>query len=182
MSDKQTNGNSMGRLLAVLAIGLLAIIAYQVVSGGFIKKLRISKEEVEIDFHGKKEQPQTQNPQNQTTPNTATNENVIPTVKPQKPTQRFTTVYLAYAGDQYGCSLPITITIGDQMVMPQGNLFPVENVALGSQDYSIYGQIHCPGIGSCEVDGDGVVNVQPERTFNIIWQNVDFGYCSAFLQ
>lgn len=175
MTDKQSSGKTT-QILTIVAVGLLAIIAYQVLIGGSLKKVNILEGEVEFFEQKKDSSPQgvqTNNPAiaNESSQNTS---NVI--------ARQTTSIGVAYAGDYYSCQLPVTITIGDQSFIPTSNLHTVSNVALGSQSYSIAGQIHCPSIGSCQVEGSGVINVTANRRFNIVWQNVDIGYCTAVLQ
>lgn len=90
-------------------------------------------------------------------------------------------VRIAYAGDQYGCSLPVTITIGDKTFTPTGQAFIATDVPLGQQRYQIKGNINCPVIGSCSAFGEGTIYVRDNSTFNVVWQNVAFAQCRIWL-
>lgn len=108
---------------------------------------------------------------------------VPPEVEPAPParTQR-ATIQVGYTGDVYGCSLPLTIAVGDRSFQPQGNLAPLNGVPLGLQDYTVSGTILCPGIGQCEVDSEGTIHVAAGHTYYLAWQNTSFGQCEAMLQ
>jgi hypothetical protein len=106
---------------------------------------------------------------------------IAPKPGPPEPPSRGT-VSLAYAGDPYGgCNLQVTVRIGDQQVLPQGSFFTMQNVLLGSQPYEVRGNIHCAGVGSCQVSGNGFVEVTAGRTFHFQWQMTAIGVCSAVL-
>ncbi|TRU84545.1 MAG: hypothetical protein EWV76_16140 [Microcystis novacekii Mn_MB_F_20050700_S1] len=100
-----------------------------------------------------------------------------PTYTPQK-----TLINIAYAGDNFGCVLPIAINISGQYFYPQGNFSTINNIDLGQQRYQITGQIRCQTIGNCQVYGEGVINVIPNNTYYVIWQNTSIGQCTARLQ
>ncbi|MFM7904428.1 MAG: hypothetical protein ACKPA9_04465, partial [Microcystis sp.] len=51
-----------------------------------------------------------------------------PTYTPQK-----TLINIAYAGDNFGCVLPIAINISGQYFYPQGNFSTINNIDLGQQ-------------------------------------------------
>lgn len=99
----------------------------------------------------------------------------------KSPTQR-ASISIAYPGDYYGCNLPVSISIGDQTFYPQGRIFQASNIELGQQKYQINGQINCLYIGSCLVQGEGTINIIPNRTYHLFWQNVAIGQCTAVLQ
>jgi hypothetical protein len=90
-------------------------------------------------------------------------------------------VYIVYAGDQYGCSLPVTITIGDKTFTPTGQTFLASDIPLGQQRYQISGNINCPMIGGCSAYGEGTIYVRDNSTFNVVWQNVAFAQCRIWL-
>ena len=128
------------------------------------------------------------NTNNQLAPNTnpqpALNPNNQPTQQPiynPPPPPRRTSIFLAYAGDMYGCVLTLSVRIGDKRVRPQGSFFEVSGVEPGWQDYRISGQIGCPGVGTCQASGEGSIDVSPDNTYNVIWQNVGIGQCSVML-
>lgn len=100
-----------------------------------------------------------------------------PTYTPQK-----TLINIAYLGDNFGCVLPIAINISGQYFYPQGNFSTINNIDLGQQRYQITGQIRCQTIGNCQVYGEGVINVIPNNTYYVIWQNTSIGQCTARLQ
>lgn len=91
-------------------------------------------------------------------------------------------VVLSYGGDQYNCSLPITIAIGDRSVLLQSAIAQLDAVPLGTQPYRVTGTIFCPFIGSCTVDSQGSVDVAPSGTFQIFWQNTSPARCAVQLQ
>ena len=93
-----------------------------------------------------------------------------------------TLINIAYAGDNFGCVLPIAINISGQYFYPQGNFSTINNIDLGQQRYQITGQIYCQTIGNCQVYGEGVINVIPNNTYYVIWQNTSIGQCTARLQ
>jgi hypothetical protein len=96
-----------------------------------------------------------------------------------------TSVTVAYQGDYYRCSLPIDITIGNKKFFPRGYSYTVNNIEIGKQEYQISGNISCP-TGSlrvvCQVSGNGLINVVPDKTYQLSWQNTAYGQCEAILQ
>lgn len=104
----------------------------------------------------------------------------IPVPKPPPPPTR-TTVTIVYQGDQYGCSLPITITIGDKTFQPNSNAHFAYDIPLGTQQYRMQGNITCTGIGGCGAYGEGLLNVSENATFAIRWQNTAYAQCSIGL-
>jgi len=128
------------------------------------------------EFFGKEDrQPNSPNP-------TPTN-SILPenSSSSSPPTQR-TSISVAYRGDVFGCSLPLSIQIGDQKFYPQGYFFEVNGIMTGQQGYQIDGQIQCPTIGTCQVYGQGFVEVVSSRTYYLVWQNTALGQCQATLQ
>lgn len=97
-------------------------------------------------------------------------------------TKTTTSVQIVYLGDDYGCNLPITITIGNKTFTPTGDTFQVSGIAYGEQGYQIQGQINCQTIGGCNAYGQGTINVTEDATFYIRWQNVAFSQCKVWLQ
>ena len=167
MAENQTSeDNSSGSLLTPVVVVLLIFVGYQIYSGVTLKKVGVPGL-FEIEFAEKESNPT--NPKSE-----------IP-LKPERATE-LTSINLAYSGDYYACNLPLSISIGDKQVVPQSNFFQVNGVKPGKQSYGITGSIHCPTIGSCTVRGQGFIDVQPGRTYNVYWQNTHFGTCNAFLQ
>lgn len=108
-------------------------------------------------------------------------EEAEPAPPPRKPAGKKTTsVQLVYTGDQYGCSLPITVTIGGRTFQPQGNAMSLPNVPLGEQNYTIQGNIMCPGVGNCTAYGEGSIDVYPNATFYVGW-NANYTQCNVWL-
>ena len=99
----------------------------------------------------------------------------------QPPPPQYTTINLSYAGDMYGCVLSLDIRIGNKAFRPQGNFFQVDGVERGLQAYTVTGQISCPGAGTCQAQGNSSINVVPNNTYNVVWQNVAVGQCSVVL-
>lgn len=107
-------------------------------------------------------------------------DNPPPTTPPSRPST--TTVNLAYAGDMYGCYLPISVNIGGQNFAPQSNFYTVSGIPKGEQAYSISGQINCGAYGVCTAYGEGYIQVKEGATFYLVWQNTAYGQCSIWLQ
>lgn len=93
-----------------------------------------------------------------------------------------TTIQLAYTGDLYNCNLPVTIWIGDKSFQPQGFRSRLDNVLVGLQQYKIAGSILCPGIGNCQVQGEGSIEVAPGNAYYFKWNLAGPARCSAILQ
>lgn len=103
----------------------------------------------------------------------------IPVPKPPPATSTY--VNIIYQGDQYGCSLPVTITIGDKTFQPTSNSYTAYDIPLGAQQYRIEGTINCAAIGGCNAFGQGTLNVRENATFAIRWQNTAYAQCSIGL-
>lgn len=92
-------------------------------------------------------------------------------------------IQISYAGDPYGCQLPLTIAVGDRSFAPQGHLARLEDVPLGTQPYQIYGVISCPSLGgACAVDSEGAIEVAAGRTYHLVWQYMPDQSCAAELR
>ena len=171
MAENQTDEDkNSGSLQTLVVVVLLIFVGYQIYSGVSLKKVGIPGL-FEIEFAEKDPTP----------PEPKPNLKPEPPDKP-KPPVKLTSINLAYSGDYHACNLPLSINIGERQVFPQGNFFPVNGVRVGNQSYEITGSIHCPILGSCKVSGQGFIDVQPGRTYNVYWQNTDLGMCNAFLQ
>ncbi|MEM8502777.1 MAG: hypothetical protein AAF716_06440 [Cyanobacteria bacterium P01_D01_bin.1] len=105
---------------------------------------------------------------------------VVP--NPEPPAPRRTSISVAYRGDYYGCSLPVAISVAGKQVYPQGAIYQISDVEVGQQGYQISGQIDCPTVGSCQVFGEGTIDVVSNGVYYMIWQNTALGQCSAMLQ
>jgi hypothetical protein len=105
-----------------------------------------------------------------------------PTPISPPPEAQKTAINVAYTGDNFGCTLPISINIGDQEFYPKGNLYQAVGIKTGQQKYQIGGQIYCPTIGNCQLYGEGLINIIPGNTYYVAWQNVSVGQCAARLQ
>ncbi len=92
-----------------------------------------------------------------------------------------TYVNIVYNGDEWGCNLPITISIGNRTFNPQGTAVTIQNIPAGRQKFVINGNINCPNNGSCSAYGEGYINVYPNSTFYVVWQVVGTGACSISL-
>lgn len=104
-----------------------------------------------------------------------------PTTPPPAGPERVA-ITLSYLGDFDGCSLPLTVTIGEQTVIPEGSSYTVSNVEAGIQDYAVSGTIQCPTLGSCQATGSGVIDIAAGRDYFVVWQNVAIGQCNVVLQ
>ena len=111
---------------------------------------------------------------------TGTGTTAIPVPKPPPPATT-TNVTIIYQGDQYGCTLPIAITIGDKTFQPTSNAYVAYDIPLGTQPYRMQGNINCTAIGGCSAYGEGVLNVRENATFAIRWQNTAYAQCSIGL-
>ena len=101
-------------------------------------------------------------------------------VAPSRP--ETSTVNIAYAGDNYGCFIPISINIGGQIFEPTGNFFTVSGIPQGQQAYQIAGEVDCGAYGVCTAYGEGYVQVEQGATLYLVWQNTAYGQCSIWLQ
>ncbi len=108
-----------------------------------------------------------------TKPTVNENENVI--------TKTSATIQIIYPGDNYGCSLPITITIGDKTFNPTGNSFQVSGIPYGPQQYTIQGQVNCLLIGNCQASGQGTIDIRENSIFYVRWQNTAYAQCTILL-
>jgi hypothetical protein len=98
------------------------------------------------------------------------------------PAQRETgAITLRYTGDVAYCSLLLNVKIGNKSFVPRGSLFPVTNLVLGNQNYTIQGTISCPLAGTCGASGTGQINVQDGGTFDVAWVNTGIGQCAVRL-
>jgi hypothetical protein len=91
------------------------------------------------------------------------------------------TVYVAYAGDPYGCVLNLQLAIGGQTFLLSSNPYAVRGLAEGVSNYQLTGRIQCTAIGACNAAGGGQVEVRDGVTFNLLWQNVGYAQCTASL-
>ncbi len=90
-------------------------------------------------------------------------------------------VFLEYTGDQLGCILDLAITIHDQTYYPTVNRIRVDNLPTGEVNYTITGAISCGYNGNCQVEGVGTINVISGKTYDVVWQNTQVGYCEMYL-
>lgn len=127
------------------------------------------------EFFGKDSQPTSSSP-------VPTNSVISADLPPSSAPIQRTSISVAYRGDAYGCSLPLSIQVGDQEFYPQGYFFEVNGIMTGQQEYQIDGQIQCPTIGTCQVYGQGFVEVVSSRVYYLVWQNTALGQCQATLQ
>lgn len=134
----------------------------------FIKAVSTTptQEEPRID------QPKTTNPEISNT--------IIAEPKSPPPATK-TNVNIIYQGDQFGCTLPVSITIGDKTFQPTSNAYTAYDIPLGTQQYRIQGTINCTSIGGCTAYGEGLINVRENATFAIRWQNTAYAQCSIGL-
>lgn len=114
------------------------------------------------------------------TPSSEVSTTAIPVPKPPPPATS-TNINVIYQGDQFGCTLPISITIGDKTFQPTSNAYTAYDIPLGTQQYRIQGNINCTSIGGCAAYGEGLINVRENSTFAIRWQNTAYAQCSIGL-
>jgi hypothetical protein len=91
-------------------------------------------------------------------------------------------ITLRYTGDLAGCNLLLNVKIGNRSFNPSGSIFPVENVPLGNQRYSIQGTIACSLLGQCRATGAGQLNFVNGLTYDVVWRNTGIGQCTVGLQ
>ncbi len=103
-----------------------------------------------------------------------------PTPRKQKTSANRTSIQLAYRGDFFACQLRLAIKIGDQVVNPTSNPFTINNIPIGNQSYMISGQIQCT-TGYCNAVGAGSINVSPNSTIYIYWNNNAYASCAVSL-
>ncbi|MEM1220038.1 MAG: hypothetical protein AAGH79_14050 [Bacteroidota bacterium] len=104
--------------------------------------------------------------------------------QPVSPANRLetSTIHIAYAGDSFGCALPVSINIGGKAFELKGNFFTTSGIPRGKQAYQITGEIDCGAYGACTAYGEGFVIVEERTTYYLVWQNTGFGQCSIWLQ
>ncbi len=61
-------------------------------------------------------------------------------------------------------------------------MFQANGVLEGRQPYEIEGTIECPALGWCEAWGEGTLDVQPNASYNVVWQGADYETCDVILQ
>jgi len=105
-----------------------------------------------------------------------------PSPQPEPVEPRLTSISVAYRGDYFGCSLPVSISVAGQAFYPDAAIYQISNVEVGQQQYQVGGQINCPTVGSCQVSGQGTIDVVPNGVYYMVWQNTGVGQCSAILQ
>ena len=107
----------------------------------------------------------------------------LPAPDPEPPLapRQTATVYVAYAGDPYGCLLTLQLAIGGRWFALTSNPFPIRGLAEGTSDYQVAGTIQCSTIGNCAAGGSGTIEVEDEATYNLVWQNVAIGQCGVTL-
>lgn len=88
-------------------------------------------------------------------------------------------VNLVYTGDTFGCSLRLTVKIGDQSAFPEGNSYVMRNVELGLTEYSVRGAISCTSLGNCEATGSGTIDVDDGSSYHVSWLNTSVGHCDV---
>ena len=197
--DSEDNGAS-SHIKHWIAVVIVGLVAYQVFTGVTLKKVGIPGV-LDLEFHDRNQSP----PANAVSPPAHSDTQVtnmpsttgIPSEyvedgdieveiwldeEPEPEQQQTTSINVAYSGDVYGCTLPITIDIGGVAFVPTGNYYTVSGVGVGTRNYQISGQIHCPGVGSCQVYGQGAIAVQPQQTYQLLWQNTGYAECVAQLQ
>lgn len=97
-------------------------------------------------------------------------------------THNTTSINIAYKGDQHGCNLPITITIGTKHFSPNSNPFVISDIPLGMQPYEISGEVNCPSLGGPRpATGHGTINVTSNATFYVYWNDGEYGQCHVEL-
>lgn len=82
-----------------------------------------------------------------------------------------TSIQVLYRGDYFYCTLSVGIVVGGkQAEFVRQNQFVVGDVELGSQPYSIDGQVSCPQAGSCQLTGQGNIDIIETGNYYLVWQ------------
>jgi hypothetical protein len=93
-------------------------------------------------------------------------------------------INIRYTGDAGNCNVNIAIdlTNNNRTITPTGNIFRVDNLALGNDYYQIYGIIECSLWGSaCTATGEGDIVLQNGYIYDIVWEPASFGACNIGL-
>ena len=94
-------------------------------------------------------------------------------------------ISVQYTGDAMGgCVLNLGMNVGGRDFAPTGNPYAVNDVALGSSQYTISGSISCPsptGPVSCIATGAGPLLLRNGGLYNVVWQNTALGQCQVGL-
>lgn len=104
------------------------------------------------------------------------------TPPPEPPPPDRTQITLTYLGDMYACGLQLQVRIGDRTFTPQNNVFQANDILEGRQSYEIDGIIQCESLGSCEARGSGTLDVVPNASYSVVWQNTEYAVCDVILQ
>jgi len=91
-----------------------------------------------------------------------------------------TTVHFNYRGDYQGCSVGISIQVGDLVWTPTANSFYLYGVPTGNVTYRIFGTVSCP-TGVCQIDVTRNGYVSPNAVLYFYWENTAWGVCDAWL-
>jgi len=89
-------------------------------------------------------------------------------------------IILRYVGDYAACSLVLNVKIANKAFRPTSNVFPVDDIALGNQRYTIQGTIGCL-IGVCNASGSGQIDIEDGATYDVGWVNTAYGQCTVVL-
>ncbi|MBP9152947.1 MAG: M48 family metalloprotease [Flavobacteriales bacterium] len=92
-----------------------------------------------------------------------------------------TDIRIVYLGDEYGCRLPITITIGNRTFTPISSSYQIMDIPKGSQKYKIEGKINCPKSQCWIVESTGTIDVKANSTFYVHWKSEPWMKCKAWL-
>lgn len=78
-------------------------------------------------------------------------------------------IYLKYMGDLMGCNLDLYFDIGGITLRPVGNDRRYSGIPLGSQSYSVSGNIHCAGVYYCAASGSGSIELSEGGEYYVVW-------------
>jgi|GEM_PF-2515147 len=99
----------------------------------------------------------------------------------EDPDETLANITIIYTGDNYSCNLALQINIAGKTFSPSANEFLASGLKQGNQTYSITGNISCPNIGSCSVNGSGEIDIIPNKNYYIVWNNTATGGCEITL-
>jgi hypothetical protein len=93
-----------------------------------------------------------------------------------------TDITLIYAGDSFGCTLDLVISVGGKAIRPTSNTITMNDLALGETEYKITRGITCMQLGSCVALGSGSLNITKNAVYYLIWNNDGYSNeCSVTL-
>lgn len=141
---------------------------------------QIAREELVQDAENLAAMPSTQDPRVTNPSGTEIHESL--TLEDENSQPNTATINLVYTGDTFGCVLNLKFTIGGQEIIPTNNNFPVSGIPVGTQFYTIEGQITCQTGINCAGYGEGSIHVLQGGNYYLAWSTTAAGQCALELQ